>query len=160
DAAPESEICPDATIAYGQLLLDTGDPQNAAFQFRRAAEMSTRPLTRAKATALLGLALLVAEKYYAAGEAIYAHKDSFEEPSTYKNGAAFVTALARYKALTSERREREVEFLYRALVALRHDSAWMGLTGQVVIGRTLLELGFTDQMGEIYRELERSLLPE
>ena len=159
DGAPERELQVEALLLYGRLLLDCGENQDAEFQLRRAAESKNRPMDQARAAVLLGLSLLVQDKFNEAAEAIFAHRTQFQD-SSVRNGAAFVTAFARWRALKGERQEREATYLYRSLLSIKSDSAWLGLTGQLLIGRAFGELGFEDQMAEVYSPILCQNVPD
>ena len=156
--SPEIELRTDALMLYGRLLLDTGDAPNAVFQFRRAAEPAGKQtIDQSRAAVLMGLSLLAQDKFYEAAEVILVYKTRFDDPSV-RNGAAFVNAFARWQVLKDERQEREATFLYRALVSLKSDSDWLGLTGKVQIGRAFAEIGFEEEMAQIYAQIPRKNL--
>ncbi len=149
DGAPEQRLHAPALIFLGRLLLDRGEIQDAIYQFRRATEARGRPHEQARAAVFLGMSFIMQDKYQEAAEAVFAQKPLLEEQSTC-HAAAFVTALARWQAISDEMREHEATFLYRALICMKADSEWLGQTGQLLIGRADRELGFDDQMADLY----------
>jgi tetratricopeptide (TPR) repeat protein len=152
DGAPESEIHPEATLMLGRLLLDRGEVQDAVFQLRRATEPNNPSPIQARASVLLGMSYLVQKKYQEAAEAVFSRKLVLEDPAV-RTAAAFVTAYARWKSLSGESQEREATYLYRSLLAMKADSDWLGQTGQLLIGRVYVELGFDDQMADLYSHM-------
>lgn len=152
DGAPESEMHPEATLMLGRLLLDQGEIQDAVFQLRRATEPNNPTEVQARASVLLGMAYLLQRKPQEAAEAVFSRKPVLEDPAV-RTAAAFVTAFARWKSLSGESQEREATYLYRALLALKADSEWLGQTGQLLIGRVYIELGFDDQMADLYSHM-------
>lgn len=149
DGAPEHELHTDALIMMGRMLLDTGETQDAIYQFRRATEARGRTTEQARAAVLMGLSFLVQARYAEAAEAVFVHRMLLEEASV-RRAAAFVTAYARWNTVNSELRQNEAAFLYRSLIALRSDIEWLGQTGHLLIGRAYADLGFDDQMSDIY----------
>lgn len=149
DGSPEHELHTDALIMMGRMLLDTGEPQEAVYQFRRATEARGRTTEQARAAVLMGLSFLAQARYAEAADAVFLHRMLLEEASV-RRAAAFVTAYARWNTVNLELRQNEAAFLYRSLVALRSDIEWLGQTGHLLIGRAYSDLGFDDQMSDIY----------
>lgn len=152
DGAPEQSLHIEAVILLGRLLMDRGEVQEAVFQLRRATQSRCLPNQRARAAVLLGLAYLTQEKYEEAAEAVFTHKLLMDEPGL-RYAASFVTAYSRWHSVSGPLKEREATFLYRSLVAVRNNSEWMGQSGQLLIGRAYLELGFDDMMTDLYSHL-------
>jgi len=149
DGAPEHELHTDALIMMGRMLLDMGDSQEAIYQFRRATEARGRTNEQARAAVLMGLSFLVQSRYSEAADAVFLHRMLLEEASV-RRAAAFVTAYARWNTVNADLRPNEGAFLYRSLIALRSDVEWLGQTGHLLIGRAYADLGFDDQMSDIY----------
>ena len=149
DGAPEQSIHAEALILLGRLLMDRGEVQDAIFQLRRATDSRCLPNEQARAAVLLGMAYLAQEKYQDAAESVFTHKLQLDEPGV-RYAASFVTAYSRWHSVSGQMKEREATFLYRALVAVRNDSEWLGQAGEFLIGRAYIELGFDDVMADLY----------
>lgn len=152
DGAPGHSLHTASLLELGRLLLDMGEAQEAAFQFRRATEAVNHPHEQAQGAVLLGLAYLKQEKYLEAADAMLTFKPLIEQPDARK-AAAFVTSYARWFSISEELREREAVYLYRSLVALQTHSESLGQTGQLLIGRAFAQLGFDDQTSIVYQQL-------
>jgi tetratricopeptide (TPR) repeat protein len=157
--APGHEFHAESLLQYGQLLLERGNYQDAAFQFRRATEAEKYPACQAKAAVYLGMTYFMMEKYQEAGAAVLAQRVHFDDPSV-RNAAALVTSLARWKATSGELQAREASFMYRTLIVVSGETDWFGYIGQLLIGRLYAELGFDDQMLDHYsKQLARGVPP-
>ncbi|WP_010583798.1 tetratricopeptide repeat protein [Schlesneria paludicola] len=149
DGAPGHSLHTASLLQLGRLLMDMGEAQDASFQFRRATETVNHPHEQARGAVLLGMAYLKQEKYQQAAEAMLTFKPLFDEPDV-RMAAAFVTSYARWFSISEDLREREAVFLYRSLIALQPRSEWLGQTGQLLIGRAFMQLGFDDQTSTVY----------
>ena len=157
DGEPGHQLHVSALMLLGRLLLDSGEYQEAAFQFRRASESRSGPEHQTRGAAMMGLAYLMQEKPELAADAIFERRDQFED-SEIRSGAALVASFARFQTLKGEHQERETEFLFRSLMAVQPNPIWLGLSGQLLIGRSLSELGFDREMAELYsRQLKPGL---
>lgn len=159
NGAPGHELHKTSLLLLGQLLLDSGEPQEAIFQFRRATEPSNGQDVQARAAVGLGLAYLIQNRYQEAAEVILTYKFRIEEPEI-RNIAAFVNSFARWQATSGEVQEREATFLYRSLVSVKPTSEHLGQAGQMLLGRAYADLGFEDLMVDLYtRMLSSNVTP-
>ena len=149
--APGHELHARATIWRGRCLLDRGEFREAAFQLQRAAGGRSAPHEQAYASVFLAMAQLMQEQPRAAADALFNEKPHFENDAI-RNAAAFLTASARFHQQTGLQQQREAAFLYRALVSLESDCEWLGPTGQLLIGRALIELGIGERAVTLYEQ--------
>jgi tetratricopeptide (TPR) repeat protein len=159
DGGPGSQLHAESLVLLGRLELDLGDIHDAVFQLRRATDVSNSQDVQARASILLGLAYLLLDKYQEAAEAVFVRKFQFEDPEV-RNAAAFVTSFARWKFTSGGARERESSYLYRSVISTNPDLEWLGQTGRLLIGRGYLELGFGDEMAELYSRMLTGELTE
>lgn len=152
DGAPGSQLQAQSLVTLGRLQLDLGETQNAIFQLRRATDINNTHEIQARASVLLGLGYLLQNKYAEAAEAVFVRKFQFEEPEV-RNAAAFVTSFARWKFTHGDSRERESTYLYRSLLAINPDLEWIGQSGRLLIGRAYQELGFGENMAELFAKM-------
>lgn len=152
DGAPGSQLQAQSMVMLGRLQLDLGQTQDAIFQLRRATDINHTHEIQSRAAVILGFAYLLQNKYTEAAEAVFSRKLQFEEPEV-RNAAAFVTSFARWKFMHGEARERESSFLYRSLLAINPDLEWIGQAGRLLIGRAYLELGFGENMAELFSKM-------
>lgn len=147
--APSSELHTRSMILYGRTLMDRGDFREAAFQLKRAANSRHTPEDQARAAVFLAMALLLDERPYDAGEALFAHRLQFQDRSV-RNAAALMNSLARWRTASPEGKAREAGFLYRSIVAVDGDSDWLGPTGQLILGQAMHEADLDQRMVELY----------
>lgn len=152
NGAPGHVLHTESLILLGRLLLDGGQPQEAAFQLRRATESHAQPLLQTRAAVLLGVAYLAQDKLTEAAQVIFEHRQHFEDQEA-KTVASFVNSFARWQVVTGELRKREAGFLYRSLVATNVNADWIGQMTKVMIGRAFAELGFDDKMTQLYWQM-------
>ncbi len=149
--APGHNLHARATIWRGRFLLDRGEFQQAAFQLQRAANGRVSPEEQAYASVFLAMAHLMQSKPRAAADALFLEKPHFENGAV-RNAAAFLNASARFHQQTGLQQQREASFIYRALVALESDCEWLGPTGQLLLGRALVELGVGERAITLYEQ--------
>ena len=152
NGAPGHPLQIESLILLGRLYLDRGEPQEAAFQLRRATEAHTQSINQARAAALLGVAYLAQDKYTEAAQAIFDNRIYFEDQEA-RVVASFVNAFARWQVVSGELQKREASFLFRSLSVINTDAEWMGQMTKVMIGRAFSEMGFDDKMAQLYWQL-------
>lgn len=138
----------------GRALLELGDGELAALDFKRAADLPGSPELRAWSAALLGMAQLQANRPDLAARDLFLRRELFY-PGMARTEAGFVVALARVESLRSDESwDREALFMLRALESLNPETEWLGTCGRMLIGRAYERLGMLDQAIDAY---ERAL---
>ncbi len=150
DGAPGHELIVPALILRGRALLEVGDFETAAFDFKRAATLRGKEDEQSWATAYMGMAFLQMNKHHQAAQTMLVLKDRFDSGPS-RSAAALVNSLARFETLSDPAsRDRESVFLYRALSGIDENADWLGSTGVVLIGRAYRNLSLPEKMVELY----------
>lgn len=154
---PGNEFHTRALILHGRALMDRGDFKEAAFQLKRAAGSRHKSDEQARAAVLQGMAELLDGRPQAAAETLFVHRLQFQD-RTVRNGAALMTSIARWRTLNSAEKNREAAFLYRSIVAVEEDPAWLGPPGKYLLGQAMHDADLDDRMVELYtRSLEQGV---
>lgn len=150
DGAPGHELIVPALILRGRALMEMGDFETAAYDFKRAGTLRGREDQNGWATTFMGMAFLQMRKNQQAAQTMFALRDRLESTPS-RAAAGFVVSLARMEMLTDvESRQREAVFLFRALSAIEVDAEWLGSAGIVLIGRAYRQLNLHEKMVEVF----------
>ena len=150
DGAPGHDLVVAALILRGRAAIALGNVEQAAFDLKRAADVSKTEDERSWATAFMGMAFLQARQQDVAAKLMFQRRDRITTEGARTLGG-LVVALARLETMDSaEARDRETLFLLRALANLNPDSPWLGDCGRTLIGRAYREVDLGEQMAEVY----------
>ena len=148
-----------ALILYGRTLIEQGQFHEAAFQLKRAAGSRRRVDEQGRAAVLQAAAELLDGRPQGAAESLFAHRMHFQDRRV-RNAAALMTSLSRWRTVPNSEKHREAAFLYRSIVAVDSDSAWLGSAGQLLLGQAMHEADLDERMVEVYsRALEQDPPP-
>ncbi|HWG43732.1 MAG TPA: tetratricopeptide repeat protein [Gemmataceae bacterium] len=151
DRAPAHELAPLAYWRIGRIYLDEGDPQQALSPLRRALRSGPGSPTHAAAAITLAAAHLLTDNPRAANTVLLEHRELVSQEH-YRNAAAFLDTLARFRAITDRRmRQRESSELLTALLTVRDDPI-VGPSGLVLMGQAYQELGMHEEMVRVYEK--------
>ncbi len=151
DRAPAHELTPLAYLRIGRLYLEEGDPQQALSPLRHALRSGPGSLAHAAAAITLAAAYLLTDNPRAANTILLQHRELVSQ-EYYRNAAAFLDTLARFRAVTDRRqRQREASDLLAALLTVRGDPL-LGPTGLVLMGQAYRELGMQEEMVRVYEK--------
>lgn len=150
DGAPGHGLVVPALILRGRAGIALGNVEQAAFDLKRAADISNTEDERSWATAFMGMAFLQARKQDVAAKMMFQRRDRITTEAAKALGG-LVVALARLETIESvESRDRETLFLLRALANLNPDASWLGDCGRTLIGRAYHEVNLGAEMAETY----------
>ncbi len=150
DGAPGHDLVVPALILRGRAAIALGSVEQAAFDLKRAADVSKTEDERSWATAFMGMAFLQARQQDVAAKLMFQRRDRITTAGARTLGG-LVVALARLETMNSaEARDRETLFLLRALANLNPDAPWLGDCGRTLIGRAYREVDLGEQMAEVY----------
>lgn len=158
DAALSRELTTAASILRGRALLELGEAEQAAFDFKRAARQCGTSEERLWPAVYTGMAYLNLDKPQLAAATLFEHRDCLQFGQA-RAAAAFLVSLARFESLeTPDARDREALFLFRALSVLDGDEEWLGSCGKLLIGKAYQHLSQYEQMADVYsRALQQGI---
>lgn len=140
----------------GRSLLELGDGELAALDFKRAADLPGASELRAWSATLLGMAQLQANRPELAARDLFVRRELFDSGAA-RTEAGFVVSLARMEMLKSEESlDRESLFLLRSLYGLDQNAEWLGNCGRMLIGRAYERLGMVEQAIAAYEHALRT----
>ena len=150
DQAPGHELAPLAYFKVGMdFLEDEGDPIQAVTPLRALAT-SPGSTSQAAAALYLAMAYLMTDNPGAAGTILADNREQVRQ-ARYRQAAAFLEALAHYRALPRGRDDREASDLLAAALAMSEDQV-LGPPGRLLLGQAYRELGMPDRMANLYRK--------
>jgi tetratricopeptide (TPR) repeat protein len=156
DRAPAHELAPLAYWRVGRIYLEEGDPEQALSPLRRALGSGSGSPAHAAAAITVAAAHLLTDNPRAANAILLEHRDLVSRDQ-YRQAAAFLDTLARFRAVTdSRRRQREASDLLAAVLTIRDDPI-LGTTGLVLVGHAYRDLGMQEQMIRAYEKALPSL---
>lgn len=156
DRAPAHELAPLAYWRIGRLYMEAGEPEQALSPLRRALHNGTGSPAQAAAAVTAAAAHLLTDNPRAANAILRQHRELVNRDS-YRNSAAFLDTLARFRAATDRRqRQREAVDLLAALLAVRDDPL-LGPGGLALMGQAYGEMGMQEEMGRMYQKALKKL---
>ena len=152
DGAPGHGLVVPALILRGRAAIALGNVEQAAYDLKRAADISNTEDERSWATAFMGMAFLQARKQDVAAKAMFQRRDRITTEAARTLGG-LVVALARLETIEStDSRDRETLFLLRALANLNPDAPYLGDCGRTLIGRAYVKVNLGVEMAEVYSQ--------
>lgn len=156
DRAPAHELAPLAYWRIGRIYLEEGEVEQALSPLRRAVHMGSGSAAQAAAVLSAAAAHLLAENPRAANAVLREHRELVSR-DTYRNAAAFLDTLARFRAATDRRqRQRESADLLAVLLTVQNDPL-LGPEGLALMGQAYHELGMSWQMTRLYQKALKKL---
>ncbi len=156
DRAPAHELAPLAYWRIGRIYLEDGEPEQALSPLRRALHNGHGSLAQAAAALTAAAAHLLTDNPRAANGILHEHRDVVSRDS-YRNPAAFLDTLARFRAATDHRqRQREAGDLLAVLLTVQDDPL-LGPEGLALMGQAYRELGMQEEMMRVYRKALKRL---
>lgn len=156
DRAPAHELAPLAYWRVGRLYLEEGEAEQALSPLRRALHSGTGSSALAAAALTMAAAHLLTDNPRAANAILNEHRERINQDS-YRNAAAFLDTLARYRAATDRtRRQRESADLLASLLTV-HDDPLLGPEGLVLMGQAYGELGMQEEMARVFEKALKKL---
>lgn len=160
DRAPGHELAPLAYWRVGRIFLEEGEAEQALSPLRRACSFpgGSKGGSPAQAAAALTTAAahLLTENPRAANAILREHRELISRES-YRNAAAFLDTLARFRAATDRRqRQREAVDLLSVLLTVPDDPL-LGPEGLALMGQAYRELGMQEEMARFYQKALKKL---
>ncbi len=160
DRAPGHELAPLAYWRVGRIYLEEGEAEQALSPLRRACSFpgGTGGGSPAQAAAALTTAAahLLTDNPRAANAVLREHRELVSRES-YRNAAAFLDTLARFRAATDRRqRQREAVDLLSILLTAADDPL-LGPEGLALMGQAYRELGMQEEMMRFYQKALKRL---
>ena len=160
DRAPGHELAPLAYWRVGRIFLEEGEAEQALSPLRRACSFpgGSRGGSPAQAAAALTTAAahLLTENPRAANAVLREHRELVNRDN-YRNAAAFLDTLARFRAATDRRqRQREAVDLLSVLLTVPNDPL-LGPEGLALMGQAYRELGMQEEMTRFYQKALKRL---
>ena len=155
DRAPGHELAPLAYLRIGRMSLNEGDPEHAVPPLRRALSLAPGSAGEPAAAVALATAYLLTDNPRAANAVLVEHRESVgQEP--YRRVAAFLDALARFRAVPDPNEaRREASTLLAAALSAREDPL-LDPSGRLLLGHAFQEIGLSEQMATIYEKALRN----
>ncbi|MGH7227322.1 MAG: tetratricopeptide repeat protein, partial [Gemmataceae bacterium] len=151
DRVPGHEL---AALAYwhvGRIYLEDGEAEQALSPLRRALRGGSGSSAQAAAALTMAATHLLTDNPRAANAVLNEYRERINQDS-YRNAAAFLDTLARFRAATDRRRrQREAADLLAALLTAADDPL-LGPEGLALMGQAYRELGMPEQMTRFYRK--------
>jgi tetratricopeptide (TPR) repeat protein len=151
DRAPAHELAPSAYWRIGRSHLEEGEAEQALSPLRRAVHNGSGSPAQAAAVLTIAATHLLTDNPRAANAVLCEHRELVSRDS-YRNAAAFLDTLARFRAAADRRRrQREAADLLAALLTVRDDPL-LGPEGLALMGQAYRELGMQEQMTRLYQK--------
>jgi TolA-binding protein len=163
DRAPAHELAPLAYWRVGRIYLEEGEPEQALSPLRRAGSLPSGVWGQGGAWSAQAAAALTSASAYLltdnprAANAVLRENREVVNHDRYRNAAAFLDTLARFRTATDQRRrQREAVDLLAALMAV-HDDPLLGPEGLALMGQAYRELGMYQEMTRFYQKALKRL---
>lgn len=156
DRAPAHELAPLAYWRVGRSYLEEGEAEQALSPLRRAVYNSPGSSAQAAAAVTSAAAHLLTDNPRAANAVLRENRELVNRGS-YRNAAAFLDTLARFRAATDRRvRQREAVDLLGVLLTVPDDPL-LGPEGLALMGQAYRELGMHQEMTRFYQKALKRL---
>lgn len=156
DRAPAHELAPLAYWRVGRIYLEEGETEQALSPLRRAVHNGSGSPAQAAAVLTIAAAHLLTDNPRAANAVLREHRELVNR-DRYRNAAAFLDTLARFRAATERRqRQREAGDLLSVLLTVQDDPL-LGPEGLALMGQAYRELGMQQEMTRFYRKARKRL---
>lgn len=160
DRAPGHELAPLAYWRIGRIYLEEGEAEQALSPLRRASSFpggrGGGSPAQAAAALTTAAAHLLTDNPRAANAVLREHRELVSRDS-YRNAAAFLDTLARFRAATDRRqRQREAVDLLSVLLTVPDDPL-LGPEGLALMGQAYHELGMQEEMARFYQKSLKKL---
>jgi tetratricopeptide (TPR) repeat protein len=151
DRAPAHELAPLTYWRIGRIHLEQGEVEQALSPLRRAVHNGSGSPAQAAAVLTISAAHLLTDNPRAANAVLCDHRELISRDS-YRNAAAFLDTLARFRAANDRRRrQREAADLLAALLTVQDDPL-LGPEGLALMGQGYRELGMQGEMTRLYQK--------
>lgn len=155
DRAPAHELTPLAYWRIGRTYLEEGEAEQALSPLRRAMHNSTGSPAQAAAVLTSAVAHLLIDNPRAADAVLRDNRELLNR-SSYRNTAAFLDTLARFRAADRRQRQREASDLLAVLLTVQADPL-LGPEGLALMGQAYRELGMHHEMARFYQKALKRL---
>ena len=156
DRAPAHELAPLAYWRVGRIYLEEGEADQALSPLRRAVYNGSGSPAQAAAALSAAAAHLLTDNPRAANAILRENRELVSRDS-YRNAAAFLDTLARFRAATDRRqRQREAVDLLAVLMSVPDDPL-LGAEGLALMGQAYRELGMQEDMTRFYNKALKRL---
>ncbi len=156
DRSPAHELTPLAYWRVGRIFLEEGEVEQAISPLRRALHNSPGSSAQSVAALTSAAAHLLTDNPRAANAVLRENRELVNRGG-YRNTAAFLDTLARFRAAANRRQhQREAVDLLAVLLAVQDDPL-LGPEGLALMGQAYRELGMHHEMTRFYQKALKRL---